>query len=65
MGWMIAGSLAISTLLALGFILYELRNAMELPDDLDPHRVDMFPVPIRKAAPKTMTSASEQQTAAF
>ncbi|MEO7098870.1 MAG: hypothetical protein ABI162_05880 [Luteolibacter sp.] len=65
MGWMIAASLALSTLLAWGFILYELRNAMELPDDLDPHRVDMFPVPVRKASPKTMASASERQTAAF
>ena len=59
-GWIIAGSLGFSTILALTFVLYELRNAMELPDDMDPSKFDMFPVPPHMKRPP----ASEPHAAA-
>jgi hypothetical protein len=44
-GWAIAGGLGLSTLAAVTFILFELRNAMELPDDVDPVDYLNRPVP--------------------
>lgn len=46
--WLIAGSLGISATLAISVILYEIRNAIVLPEDADPAEFDMFPVPPRK-----------------
>lgn len=46
-------------MVALSFVLYELRNAMELPDDMDPSKFDMFPVPPHmKRSPTAPSSGS-------
>ncbi|MEO5716465.1 MAG: hypothetical protein ABIT37_23510 [Luteolibacter sp.] len=35
-GWQIAAFFGCSSIAAVSFILYELRNAMEMPNDVDP-----------------------------
>jgi hypothetical protein len=49
--WVIAGSLSLSSTIAITLIFRELRHAIVIPDDADLLEYDMFPVPARKPVP--------------
>ena len=64
-GWIIACSLGFSTLLALSFVLYELKNAQQLPDDMDPGKFGMFPIPPRWDQPPASSPVSGTPATSF
>ncbi len=41
-GWMIAGTLGTLAIAAIGVLIYEVRHAIDLPDEVDLERMDSY-----------------------
>jgi hypothetical protein len=64
-GWIIAGSLGFSSIVAVTIILYEMRHAVEMPDGTDHADIEGPPVSIHWGPPMGATPVPRNASPAF
>lgn len=64
-GWIIAGSLGFSSIVAVTIILYEMRHAVEMPDWSDHVDFEGPPVPMHWGSSMGTTPVSRSASPAF
>jgi hypothetical protein len=64
-GWQIAAFFGFSSIAAVSFIIFELRNAMEMPEDVDPVDYLDLPVPSNWTPPAAPPQTAVNPAPAF